>query len=175
MTRHIVIAVTLVTLFAALTCFAASSSAGSSFQHKVNATVFAAASIGLMLVAAMSAAIFWRRALQYRNYSLLIVALSCLMFVGLTYYRANQSARVVRTLETTYHSLANAGSPFPVENRVRAKYLSDLPNSYSTGYWVSPDRQSFEMYYHDSSDSYTMKYPNGTWEWRGDNYSGPVK
>jgi hypothetical protein len=168
-----VISVILASLLAALTWYSATASAGSTFAHKSSAGVFTAVSLALMVVSAAVALAYWRRATHHRGYALLIAFMSAVMLVGSSYYPARQETRVVRTLESAYHSIAAAGAPFPDENEVRKRYFRALPESYSSGYWVAPDRQSFELYYHDSSDSYTMRYPEGSWEWRGNDYAGP--
>ena len=173
MNRHILIVPVLVIAFGFLTWHAAVSSAGSSFAHKTNAIFFFLASIGLVFVSTISVFVLWRQTKSTRYYAILILALSSMLLLGSMWYRGNQHSFVIRNLELTYNSIVKKGAPFPTEAEIQQQYLGNLPDSYSTGYWVSPDRQTFEIYYHDSSDSYTMQFPNGKWDWRGYNYSGP--
>ncbi len=80
----------------------------------------------------------------------------------------------VTKLEDTYLVLSKKGPPFP-----DSKNLVVAPSDYllwDHGYWVSPDRKSFELFYHSASDSYTLVYPSGSkdgWQWRGCGYLGP--
>ena len=173
MNRHILIVPALIIVFVWLTWYGAVASAGSSFAHKTNAIFFFLASIGLILASTVSAIALWRKTNTYRTYSILILALSGMMLIGSVWYRTNQHSYVINELESAYNSIAANGSPFPALDEIQQGYLNSLPESYSTGYWVSSDQQSFEIYYHDSSDSYTMQYPNGEWDWRGNGYTGP--
>ncbi len=173
MNRHILIVPVLVIAFGLLTWYAAVSSSGSSLAHKTSAIFFLLASTGLIFATTASAIVLWHKTHLYRSYSILILALSVMMLIGSTWYRGIQQSLVIDKLESAYRSIVMNGAPFPMPEEIRHNYLSTLPNSYSTGCWVSPDQQAFEIYYHDSSDSYTMKYPDGEWDWRGNDYSGP--
>ena len=60
-------------------------------------------------------------------------------------------------LEARYAALAAAGPPFPA--------AVELPPG--AGYRVSDDRRACEIYFPDGSDTFTLIYPVGEWEWRG--------
>ncbi len=153
MKRHILISVILAVAFSLLTWLASVTTAGSSFGHKVNAGCFTLVAAGLIIGAAIATAQTWHRKTATRYYSALLFALACMLLIGTTWHRAYQNSFVIGQLESAYDSIVNNGTPFPTEAQVRQKYLESVPDSFSTGYWVSPDRQSFEIYYHDSSDS----------------------
>ena len=172
MKMHFLIGTLLTALFVGLTCYFAASSSGSTFTHKTNAGISLAVCCGLIAASLASLICFYRDS-KLRNYSLFISLLSCTMLIAIFWYRGHESSTVIETLESTYSDLVASAAPFPTETEIKSGVLSKIPASYSAGYWVSSDRQSFELYYHDSSDSYTMKYPDGEWEWRGYDYSGP--
>ncbi len=73
-------------------------------------------------------------------------------------------------LTTIYNGLSEKGSPFPPTIDDPANHS---PLLISHGYWVSDDRNRFEVYYHVGSDSYTMASPKSQWEWRDNRYDGP--
>lgn len=172
MKHSVLITPILVTLFLLVTWQASLSSSGSTFAHKVNGMFFSLAALGLAFGSAVSAIVLWRRSHVCRNYSILLLALSSASLVGSTWYRVNQNSFVIGKLESAYDSIAKKGTPFPLEREVQHQFLEILPDSYSTGYCVSPDRQSFEVFYHDSSNSYTMKLPEKSWVWRENGYRG---
>ena len=74
-------------------------------------------------------------------------------------------------LASVYAKLAAKGPPFPLREE---SGIDPLPSGHiSCGYWVSPDRARFEVFYHVSSNSYTMAYPEAGWVWRDFHYQGP--
>lgn len=106
-----------------------------------------------------------------RNYAIATALVSALVaatpIVG-TSYRLNSTKK---HLFNTYTQLAKNGPPFP--KSLPQPWDQPLEQLVSHGYWVAEDQQSFEVYYHDASDSFAMAYPAGTWEWRGNKYTGP--
>lgn len=119
----------------------------------------------ISLVAAVVAA-FTRRKV-FRNYlltiSVLAVGIAPVSFAAENYRKGS----TVTYLEVVYESLSKKGQPFPIQIQHPGHGV------FSHGYWVSDDLKTFEVYYHDGSDSYTLAYPAGEWEWRSNQYAGP--
>ncbi|QDU47499.1 MraY-like glycosyltransferase [Symmachiella dynata] len=111
------------------------------------------------------------RQVAVRNYlvALVIAALfvAPIPFIG-TAYRMNATKQY---LTQTYSALAEEGPPFPSDLPAHGRANRDALISH--GYWVADDRETFEVYYHDGSDSFTKVYPTGQWDWRGNKYAGP--
>lgn len=119
----------------------------------------------ISVVFAAASLVFWVMKLRpARNYSLL-AAICALITAGLPI--VVQRERIEETeqeLTALYDRLAANGSPFPAPEQL--DWEPDHPALLVPhGYRVSEDRQTFEVYYHASSDSRILAYPQGQWEW----------
>jgi len=126
----------------------------------------------VFMVACFSGAIAGiMRRVAIRNYftatALAAVLVAAISLAG-TRYCMNATKQY---LAKTYTVLAANGPPFPSDLPVHRR--ADRDALISHGYWVADDRNTFEVYYHDGSDSFTKAYPTGQWDWRGNKYAGP--
>ncbi len=106
-----------------------------------------------------------------RNYSILVAVLAVVIAatpIAATSYRTKTT---ISRLSDLYSNLSQPGPPFPEPSDINWGNPTGVMISH--GYWVSDDKQTFEVFYHDSSDSFTMAYPTGQWEWRPNQYQGP--
>jgi len=87
-------------------------------------------------------------------------------------YSEYRFAFTKRALTHRYEQLSKKGPPFPRSRKAAFAKLTDQ-RLVERGYWVSDDRKAFELFYHIGSDSRTLPYPTGKWQWRGTNYQGP--
>jgi len=125
----------------------------------------------LALLCARLAHIMRKRVL--RNYAAQI-AICAIVVMSVPWTVSLYRVKYTRqTLESVYDALASNGPPFPRQEQVYAQYFSAHPLLISNGYYISHDRTTFEIFYHKSSDSFAMAFPDRNWKWRGNNYQGP--
>ncbi len=115
-----------------------------------------------------------RRVSVLRN-RLVLVLISAFCVAGIPYsVQQRKISQTSAALMRHYRDLAEAGPPFPLQSDVKAR-IEDVGQAISLGCWVSADRSTFELFYHVSSDTAVLRYPNGRWEWRGYRYVGPTQ
>jgi hypothetical protein len=132
------------------------------------------AAVALFLIALLAFVAYrlkWRSIL---NYSLLAALCAVLVVIIPSTICSRRISRTETELADLYSRLTHQGPPFPSREEAVAS-INDADSLISHGYWVASDRSTFEVYYHIASDSYTMAYPVGRWEWRGNKYQGPTQ
>ena len=140
-------------------------------MYLVGSVVAAAISAMVALTFALVAHIAGGRVI--RNYAVLVSICSIVVLSVPWSVSKFRLAHTQKTLEAVYDKLASHGPPFPERQHVEVQLLSDYSLLVSHGCWVAEDRQQFEVYYHWSSNSFVLKYPERTWQHCGNNYKGP--
>ena len=171
MRKHIIPILIFGGIFAVL-AFTALRHTSATLNDKAYALANGVLSVVTFALAVVSGAIAaYKRRTVIRDYSIGIAMAAGLIatipFAG-SAHRMNVTTSY---LSDTYAVLAKNGPPFPSELPAATDTSENALISH--GYWVASDQQAFEVYYHDGSDSFTMVYPTGRWEWRGNKYSGP--
>ena len=167
MRRHIP-AIPIIVALAAWFIYVAVQHSSGTVNDKVYGLANMVVAVVVAAIALLSAVVaaFTRRKV-FRNYLPFIGVLAAgiaPVSLAAENYRINRTAKY---LESVYTSLAGQGPPFPTQIPAPPTW------AISHGYWVSADLQTFEVYYHDGSDSFTLAYPSAAWDWRGNKYAGP--
>jgi hypothetical protein len=148
---------------------------GGSIRERTIITILFPA--GLALAATIAVTIAFPRLRKISGFKkLAAIAAVCSIALAILplVFRIYRVRKTMAKLEGAYIELSKKGPPFPDSIDPLLAPANWL--LWEHGYWVSPNRQSFEVFYRSSSDSYTLAYPvgcEGNWEWRGYNYRAP--
>ena len=140
-------------------------------DFQFHAAAFGVVAVLVVLLGPLVLVAHVRRVPVFRNRLLLVLACG-ICAAGIPYgIQQRNISQTSASLMRHYHDLAKAGPLFPSQSDLNAR-IQAAEQATSLGCWVSNDRSTFELFYHVSSDTAVVRYPNGHWEWRGYLYEG---